>query len=108
LRPAEVVNKSGPRIVRMARMPLDRGVVVGGEVRDPDALAAALKTFFRKNKLPKAHVRLGVSNNRIGVRVFEIAGIDGREAARQRHPLPCPGDPVDPPRRGRARPPHPL
>jgi type IV pilus assembly protein PilM len=73
---AEVVNKSGPRIVRMARMPLDRGVVVGGEVRDPDALAAALKTFFRKNKLPKAHVRLGVSNNRIGVRVFEIAGID--------------------------------
>jgi type IV pilus assembly protein PilM len=73
---AEVINKSGPRIVRMARMPLDRGVVVGGEVRDPDALAAALKTFFRKNKLPKAHVRLGVSNNRIGVRTFEIAGID--------------------------------
>jgi type IV pilus assembly protein PilM len=60
----------------MARAPLDCGVVVGGEVRDPDALAAALKTFFRKNKLPKAHVRLGISNNRIGVRIFEIAGID--------------------------------
>jgi type IV pilus assembly protein PilM len=73
---AEVINKSGPRIARMARMPLDRGVVVGGEVRDPDALAAALKTFFRKNKLPKSHVRLGVANNRIGVRVFEIDGIE--------------------------------
>jgi len=73
---AEVINKSGPRIVRMARMPLDRGVVVGGEVRHPDALAAALKTFFRKNKLPKSHIRLGVSNNRIGVRIFEIAGIE--------------------------------
>ena len=76
---AEVINKSGPRIVRMARMPLDRGVVVGGEVRDPDVLAAALKTFFRKNKLPKSHVRLGVSNNRIGVRTFEIAGIEDQK-----------------------------
>jgi type IV pilus assembly protein PilM len=73
---AEVINKAGPRIVRMARMPLDRGVVVGGELREPDKLAAALKTFFRKNKLPRSCVRLGVSNNRIGVRTFEIAGID--------------------------------
>ena len=73
---AEVVNKSGPRIVRMARMPLERGVVVGGEVRDPDTLATALKTLFRKNRLSKSHVRLGVSNNRIGVRTFEIVGIE--------------------------------
>jgi len=95
---AEVINKSGPRIVRMARMPLDRGIVVGGEVRDPDALAAALKTFFRKNKLPKSHIRLGVSNNRIGVRTFEIAGIeDERQLAnairfRAQETLPIPLD----------------
>ena len=73
---AEVVNKGGPRVIRMARTPLERGVVVGGELRDPDKLAAALKAFFRKNKLPRSCVRLGVSNNRIGVRTFEIAGID--------------------------------
>ncbi len=36
----------------------------------------ALKTFFRKNKLPQNAVRLGISNNRIGVRSFEISGID--------------------------------
>src|SRR5207249_1880324 len=73
---AQVVNKGGPRIVRLARMPLERGVVVGGELREPDVLAAALKSFFRKHKLPRNCVRLGISNNRIGVRTFEISGID--------------------------------
>jgi type IV pilus assembly protein PilM len=73
---AQVVNRGGPRIVRMARMPLERGVVVGGELREPEELASALKTFFKKNKLPRTNVRLGISNNRIGVRTFEITGID--------------------------------
>ena len=39
-------------------------------------MTAALKAFFRKNKLPKNAVRLGIANNRIGVRTFEISGID--------------------------------
>jgi len=73
---AQVINAGDPRIVRMARMPLERGVVVGGELREPEALAAALKIFFRKNKLPRNCVRLGISNNRIGVRTFEIPGIE--------------------------------
>jgi type IV pilus assembly protein PilM len=73
---AQVVNKGGPRIVRMARMPLPRGVVVGGELREPEELATALKAFFKKNKLPRTNVRLGISNNRIGVRTFEITGIE--------------------------------
>jgi type IV pilus assembly protein PilM len=73
---AEIVNKGGPRIVRVARAPLERGVVVGGELRESEELTAALKAFFRKHKLPRNCVRLGISNNRIGVRTFEISGID--------------------------------
>jgi len=73
---AYVVNAGAPRLVRVARAPLPPGVVVAGELRDPEALAVALKAFFRKHKLPTTSVRLGVSNNRIGVRTFEIAGID--------------------------------
>jgi len=73
---AEVVNKGGPRVVRMARIPLHRGVVVGGELREPEELAGVLKVLFRKNKLTQTRVRLGISNNRIGVRTFEISGID--------------------------------
>jgi type IV pilus assembly protein PilM len=51
-------------------------VVVGGELRDVEGLAQALKDLFSKNKLPKKGVRLGIANNRIGVRTFEIVGID--------------------------------
>ena len=50
--------------------------MVGGELREPELLAEALKAFFRKHKLPRQGVRLGIANNRIGVRIFEIAGID--------------------------------
>ncbi len=95
---AQVVNKGGPKIVRMARMPLERGVVVGGELREPEQLASALKTFFRKNKLPRNCVRLGISNNRIGVRTFEISGIsDPQQLAnavrfRAQEALPIPLD----------------
>jgi type IV pilus assembly protein PilM len=94
----QVVNKGGPRVIRMARAPLERGVVVGGELREADELTAALKTFFRKNKLPRNAVRLGISNNRIGVRTFEISGIeDERQLAnavrfRAQEALPIPLD----------------
>ena len=41
-----------------------------------ELLAEQLRAFFRKHKLPRQGVRLGIANNRIGVRIFEIAGID--------------------------------
>jgi type IV pilus assembly protein PilM len=72
---ARVVNNGSPELVEAYREPLEPGVVVSGEIRDPDALAAALARFFDLHKLPKKGVRLGLSNNRIGVRVFEIEGV---------------------------------
>lgn len=72
---AQVVNNGGAQVVRIAREDLERGVVVGGELRDPETLAAALRQFFKKHRLPRQSVRLGISNNRIGVRMFEIGGI---------------------------------
>lgn len=73
---AQIANKGTPRVLKVARAPLERGVVVGGELREPDELASALKAFFRKSKLPRNAVRLGISNNRIAVRTVEISGID--------------------------------
>jgi type IV pilus assembly protein PilM len=72
---ARVANNGSAELLQVAREPLTPGIVVGGELRDPDALAEALKDFFSKHKLPKKGVRLGIANNRIGVRTFEIAGI---------------------------------
>ena len=52
------------------------GLVVGGELRDPEALAIALRDFFKRHNLPKRGIRLGIANNRIGVRTFDVVGID--------------------------------
>ena len=73
---ALVNNGPTPELVQAVRAPLEHGVVVGGELRDPEALAVALRDFFKLHKLPKRGVRLGIANNRIGVRTFEVTGID--------------------------------
>jgi type IV pilus assembly protein PilM len=73
---ARVANNGAAELLQVARQPLEQGIVVGGEVRDPEALAAALKQFFARNKLPRKNVRLGIASNRIGVRIFDVDGID--------------------------------
>ena len=73
---ARVRNGESPELVQAARTPLDHGIVVNGELRDPEALAVALKAFFAEHKLPRRGVRLGIANNRIGVRTFEVTGIE--------------------------------
>jgi type IV pilus assembly protein PilM len=73
---ARVANNGAAELLQVARVDLPPGVVVSGELRDPDSLANALREFFAKNKLPRKNVRLGIASNRIGVRTFEITGID--------------------------------
>jgi type IV pilus assembly protein PilM len=73
---ARVANNGAAELLQLVRADLEPGVVVAGELRDPDTLATALKAFFAANKLPRKNVRLGIASNRIGVRTFEIAGIE--------------------------------
>ncbi len=73
---AQVVNNGGATLVRVAREPLEPGIVIGGEVRDAAKLGAALDEFFTRNDLPRKGVRLGIGTNRVGVRVLDVEGID--------------------------------
>ena len=75
---AAVVNETdgGHELVALSRRPLAAGIVVDGEIRDPDALTNVLKAFFDEEHLPKKDVRIGLASNRIGVRSVEIVGID--------------------------------
>ena len=73
---ARVSNNGSAELLQVAREELEPGIIVGGELREPELLADALREFFRSNNLPKRNVRLGIANNRIGVRSFEIVGID--------------------------------
>ena len=73
---ARVTQTGGhAELLELVREPLARGVVVAGEVRDVPALATALANLFAVHRLPKKAVRLGVSNNRIGVRIIEVSGV---------------------------------
>jgi type IV pilus assembly protein PilM len=73
---SRVMNNGSAKLVQLARVPLEPGVVVGGEVRDVAALATALDRFFTDNKLPRRGIRLGIGTNRIGVRTVDIEGVD--------------------------------
>jgi type IV pilus assembly protein PilM len=74
---AAVVSQNGStELLQLVRSPLEPGIVVDGEVRDGDALANALRTFFSEHQLPTRDVRIGLSSNRIGVRTFDIVGVD--------------------------------
>jgi len=73
---ARVALNGSAELVQVAEEPLARGIVAGGEVKDVEALAVALKDFFKLHKLPRRGIRIGVSNNRIGVRTIELTGIE--------------------------------
>jgi type IV pilus assembly protein PilM len=72
---ARISVNGSVELKQLAEESLPRGVVAGGEVKDAEELGRALKSFFKKNKLPKRNVRIGVANNRIGVRTIELQGI---------------------------------
>ena len=73
---ARVATGQRPKLLQVAREPLASGIVNAGEVRDVEALATSLDDFFTNYSLPRRTVRLGVATNRIGVRAFEMAGVD--------------------------------
>lgn len=74
---AALVSRNGAASLQgVASAPLAPGIVVGGEVRNPEALGAAMKDFFASAKLSKKQVRIGVASNRIGVRAVELDGVD--------------------------------
>jgi type IV pilus assembly protein PilM len=73
---AYAANNGSIEILQLARQELQPGVIVNGELRDPDAFVEALRAFFKKTRLPRRDVRLGISGNRIGVRTFVLSEME--------------------------------
>jgi len=70
-----IANNGSAKLEQIARTPLASGIVSGGELRDTQALADALRTFFEENNLPRQGVRLGVASSRIVQPGHSAAGI---------------------------------
>jgi Tfp pilus assembly PilM family ATPase len=75
---AAAVQVSDGRVTRAASTELPPGIVSEGEVVDEQALATALKEFFKAAGLPR-DVRLGVANQQIVVRQLELPRIEDPE-----------------------------
>lgn len=65
-------SKDGPELERLGQVALPPGVVRDGEVVDPDAVADALKTLWDRVKFKGKDVVLGVSNQKVVVRLAEL------------------------------------
>ncbi|MBA2389412.1 MAG: type IV pilus assembly protein PilM [Geodermatophilaceae bacterium] len=65
-------GKGVPKVQKIAVSRLPRGVVEAGEVRDPEALTAALRAMWSEHKLRSKQVVFGVGNNSVMVRQLEL------------------------------------
>ena len=74
---AVVRNTPGAHeLTQLVSAPLERGIIVAGEVREPEALARELKSLFSTHKLPRKGIRLGIASSRVGVRTLEVPAIE--------------------------------
>lgn len=73
VRAAEVVRgRTGVEITRFAQVGLPSGAVVEGEVKDPGAVAQALRRLWREGGFRRREVVLGVNSQRAMVRQVEM------------------------------------
>jgi type IV pilus assembly protein PilM len=80
VRAAEVVNGSDlPSLVRAAQVPLPPGAVDSGEVRDVEALSAAIRELWQRGAFKSKQAVLGVGNQRVVVREVTVPALPPKE-----------------------------
>jgi type IV pilus assembly protein PilM len=79
VRVAEVAAGDIPVIVRAAQVPLRPGVVEVGEVRQPEAVAEALRELWSKSGVKSKQVHLGMGNQRVVVREVALPWLPEKE-----------------------------
>jgi type IV pilus assembly protein PilM len=79
VRVAEVAAGDVPVVVRAAQVPLSPGVVEAGEVRQPQAVAEALREAWAKSGVKTKQVYLGVGNQRVIVREVALPWLPEKE-----------------------------
>ncbi len=68
-------KKGAPVLKRYGEVALPPGAVDGGEVIDPDVVREAIVQLWKRAKLPKKNVILGLANQRIIVRPVDVPAL---------------------------------
>ncbi len=79
VRVAEVAIGDVPVVVRAAQVPLAPGLVEAGEVREPEAVGAAIRELWEKAGIKSRQAFLGVGNQRVVVREVALPWLPERE-----------------------------
>ncbi len=79
-RAAEIsVSSDPPSLVRAAQVPMPAGAVENGEVKEPQAVAEALKELWRRGGFKGRQVFMGVGNQRVVVREVALPWLPIKE-----------------------------
>ncbi len=79
-RAAEVrLGGDTPVLVRAAQVPLPPGAVEAGEIREPQAVAGALKELWQRGGFKTKEVWMGVGNQRVVVREVALPWLPDKE-----------------------------
>ena len=79
VRAAELTGGSSPSVLRAAQVPLPAGAVENGEVREPMAVAEALRELWQRGGFKSRQVWLGVGNQRVVVREVALPYLPEKE-----------------------------
>ena len=83
VRAAEVSMRSiPPALVRVAQAPMPEDAFSGGEVKDPEAVAEAIRELWHRGKFKSREVVLGVANQRVVVREVSVPWLAEKELKR--------------------------
>jgi len=73
------VARGAPVLRRFAEMPLPHGAVVAGEIADIGAVTESVSALWRRHKLPRKRVVIGLANQRVIVRHVDVPHLEEAE-----------------------------
>ncbi|NQV06744.1 type IV pilus assembly protein PilM [bacterium] len=72
-------GRSSPVLRRFVDMPLPHGAVASGEIVDPAAVGEAVAALWKRHRLPKRRVIVGIMNPRVIVRQVDVPHLEEEE-----------------------------
>ncbi len=80
VRAAEIsMRSSPPKLLRVGQVALAPGAMANGEIREPAAVAEAIRELWRRVKFGSREVILGVANQRVVVREVVLPWLEEKE-----------------------------
>lgn len=73
------LGKGPPTLLGFGQVSLPRGAVRDGEIADPATVVAAIRQLWKRARLKRRSVALGIANQKVVVRPVELPFMDERE-----------------------------